>query len=69
MSTAESKRLLKRVHADERFRNRVISANNMMERMEIILSKGFDCSKDEVQRILDQYREEGSLGTESNNSL
>ncbi len=68
MSIAQSNELLKRVRGDERFRNRIITANNMMERMEIILSRDFDCTKDEVQMVLDKYSEEGSSGTESNNS-
>jgi len=58
MSIAQSKQLFERLKADERFRNEVITASSMMECMEIILSKGFDCTKDELRMVLDKYSEE-----------
>ncbi len=60
MCIAESKELFKRLKADKQFSNKVITAGSMMERMEIILSCGFDCTKDELQMVLEKYTEEVS---------
>lgn len=55
MTIAQSKALYERLQADEVFRNRVLAANGMEKRMEIIESYGFDCSNDEVQMALNKY--------------
>jgi len=57
MCIAESKELFKRLKADKPFSNKVITTRNMMGRMEIILSSGFDCTKDELQMVMDKYTE------------
>ncbi|NTV07911.1 MAG: Nif11-like leader peptide family natural product precursor [Chlorobium limicola] len=55
MTIAQSKALYERLQADEVFRNRILAANEMEKRMEIIESYGFDCSNDEVQMVLNKY--------------
>lgn len=55
MTIAQSKALYERLQADEVFRNRILAANEMEKRMEIIESYGFDCSNDEVQMALNKY--------------
>ncbi len=53
MTTAETKALLERIQSDKQFREKVLNADTMAERMEIIWAKGFSCSTNELHMILD----------------
>ena len=65
MTIAQSKLLFETLHSDEPFRNRVLSANNMLECMVIIGSKGFDCSTYELRMTLDKFIKENDMDTEN----
>ena len=69
MTIAQSKLLFETLHSDEPFRNRVLSASNMLECMIIIGSKGFDCSTYELRMTLDKYVKEKNPDVDSNFSL
>ncbi|TLU81918.1 MAG: hypothetical protein FDX21_10170 [Chlorobium sp.] len=60
MTTTETKTLLESIHADKQFREKVLNADTMAERMEIIWAKGFSCSTNELYMILDTLIEKKS---------
>jgi hypothetical protein len=63
MTLAHSKYLLARLNADEQFRNKVLSTNDVTESEEIILAEGYGCTKDEIELVLRRFFEEQSRDT------
>jgi predicted ribosomally synthesized peptide with nif11-like leader len=58
MTISQSKALFKKLKVDERFRNRLLAAESMAERMEIVSAQGFDCSKDEIKTVIELVAEQ-----------
>ena len=69
MTTEETTSLFERIHADQQFREKLLASGNMSERMEIIWSKGFSCSANELRGILETFMPQKSEAAENNFSL
>jgi len=55
MTTADTNAIHEKLQADKQFRDRVLTAETMAERMEIIGTKGFSCSANELRILLDRF--------------
>jgi len=55
MTPADTTAILERLQADKQFRDRVLTAKTMAERIEVIGAKGFSCSANELGIILDTF--------------
>ncbi len=69
MTTAEATALLESIQADKRFRDKIVAASTMAERMEIVGAKGFSCSAHELRTILNTVSDEKQEDTENNFTL
>jgi len=69
MTTAETTALLESIQANKKFRDKIVAASTMAERMEIIGAKGFSCSTNELRTILNTVIDEKPDDVENNFTL
>lgn len=49
MSKEEAKKFIKKINSDNPFKEKVLAAENLSERMKIIAQDGFDVTKEEIE--------------------
>ena len=56
MSHEDAKKFIKKINSDKSFREKVLSADKLSERMKIIAQDGFDVTKEEIELATEDFK-------------
>ena len=56
MSHEDAKKFIKKIDSDKSFREKVLAANNLSERMNIIAQYGFEVTKEEIELATEDFK-------------
>ena len=56
MSKEDAKKFIKRINRDKSFKEKIVAAENLSERMNIIAHEGFEVTKEEIELATEDFK-------------